>query len=108
MFRNFLLVVIAWALATILAVPTFVAMLAWLSTQGKEVIEKYLLRVAVGIDQMGAALLNWNPDSTISGNIGYRIRKGKATLPERVLCAVLRRLDVNHCLKSIEPDEVYE
>ena len=108
MIRTVSVVLIAWILAITLAVPTFAIMLGVFSLQGKEVIEKYLLRVAVGIDQMGAALLNWNPDTTISGNIGYRIRKGKATMPERALCAVLRRLDVNHCLKSIEPDEVYE
>ena len=102
-----LLNIVAWLIAATLAVPTFLVMLAVLAFSGKEVIKNYLLRVAVGIDQFGAALLNWNPDTTISGNIGFRIKTDRATVPEKWLCALLRKLDVQHCIKSIEPDEKY-
>ncbi len=108
MLRNALLAAVAWLLAALFTVPTFLVMLVWLSFCGAGQVENYLLRVAVGIDQFGAALLNWNPDTTISGNIGYRIRNRKATKPEIWLCELLRRLDVQHCQKSIEPDEAYE
>ncbi len=108
MLRSFILAGIAWTIAFLLAIPTFFAMLFVSLFYGKEVIEKYLLGVAIGLDQFGASLLGWNQDTTISGNIGYRLQHGKATFPERWLCAVLRMLDVQHCMKSIELDEVYE
>ena len=106
--KNVVIVIIAWILAITLAFPVFIIMLFFTLFSKNKKIDQYLINVSIGIDQMGASLLNWNPDTTVSGNIGYRISAGKATLPEKILCSFLQKLEVKHCMKNIEPDEKYE
>lgn len=60
--------------------------------------------VLIAIDQMAnVVFLNGFPDETISSRLGRRIKrtKGKA-LESKVVCAVLDKLDRDHCATSIE------
>ena len=69
--------------------------------------KSYLKRVLIAIDQLFNALFGGNPDMSMSGRIGYRIYKGKATWIETKICRFLSWLfvDPKHCLTSVELDE---
>jgi hypothetical protein len=61
-------------------------------------VAQYLLNIAVGIDQLGNALLFGDPHSTISARAYVASLKG-----ERwgcVLCGLLSRIQKNHCALS--------
>ena len=107
MAKSILLVIVAWLLVLLLAPAVFVVMGIY-HLFITNIAERYLVNVAIGIDQFGSTLLGFDPDTTVSGNIGYRMQKGTATPPERWLCYFLRWLDVDHCKKSIEEDERYD
>lgn len=63
----------------------------------------YLLRLLISIDQFFNVLLwNGSPDETISSHIGRKIKDNKANKVEKIICSILRKLDNNHCLNSIE------
>lgn len=71
---------------------------------------KYLLGLALSLDQMGAALRGWDHDETISSMLGKLKRYyGKDFKRERPvayrLAKALNILDDNHVESAIEEDE---
>lgn len=61
-----------------------------------------LMRFILVLDQM-CNVLFWNgsQDETISSHIGRRINSGKATWFDKRLCCFLKKLENNHCNKSL-------
>ncbi len=77
----------------------------------KELIQKFendkqkrtrLMRFILVLDQM-ANVVFWNgsQDETVSSHIGRRIQNGEATWFDKKLCCFLKRLEKNHCEKSL-------
>lgn len=61
-------------------------------------------RIAVALDQLAnVVLFLGDPDETLSSRAEKARRRGKRW--GCVLCALLDRLDPDHCRKSLEPDE---
>lgn len=61
-----------------------------------------LMRFLLVLDQMGNVLFwNGSQDETISSHIGRRIETGKATWFDKKLCCFLKKLENNHCNKSL-------
>ncbi len=61
-----------------------------------------LMRFLLTLDQMGNVLFyNGSQDETISSHIHRRIESGKATWFDKKLCCLLKKLEDNHCAKSI-------
>ncbi|ALV25025.1 hypothetical protein CIG2463D_1460 [Campylobacter iguaniorum] len=54
------------------------------------------------LDQM-ANVIFWNgsQDETVSSHIGRRIKAGRGTWFDKRLCCFLKRLERNHCEKSL-------
>lgn len=77
----------------------------------KTLIEKFendvkkrsrIKRLLLVIDQLGNVLFwNGSQDETISSHIHRRIENGKATWFDKKLCCLLRKIDNNHCAKSL-------
>lgn len=77
----------------------------------KTLIEKFendirkrsrIKRLLLVIDQMGNVLFwNGSQDETISSHIHRRIESGKATWFDKKLCCLLKKIDNNHCAKSL-------
>ena len=77
----------------------------------KELIKKFendikkrtrFMRFLLVLDQMGNVIFwNGSQDETISSHIGRRIEKGKATWFDKKLCCFLKRLEKNHCNRSL-------
>ena len=62
----------------------------------------WIMRVLLAIDQLGNVLFwNGSQDETISSHIHRRIENGKATWFDKKLCCLLKKLEDNHCAKSI-------
>ncbi len=60
------------------------------------------MRFLLALDQLGNVLLwNGSQDETISSHIHRRIESGKATWFDKKLCCLLKKLEDNHCAKSI-------
>lgn len=60
------------------------------------------LRFLLVLDQMFNVLLwNGSQDETISSHIARRINKGTATWFDKKLCCLLKKLESNHCNKSL-------
>lgn len=61
-----------------------------------------LKRFLLVLDQM-CNVIFWNgsQDETVSSHIGRRINSGKATWFDKKLCCFLKRLESNHCSKSL-------
>ena len=61
-----------------------------------------LKRFLLVFDQM-CNVIFWNgsQDETVSSHIGRRIKSGKATWFDKKLCCFLKRLESNHCSKSL-------
>lgn len=62
----------------------------------------YILNILKAGDQVGNAILNGNPDDTISSRAGKNYKTCKIC---RILCKILNKIDKNHCKESIEWDE---
>ena len=61
-----------------------------------------LMRFLLSLDQMGNVLFwNGSQDETISSHIHRRIESGKATWFDKKLCCLLKKLESNHCAKSL-------
>ena len=61
-----------------------------------------LMRFLLTLDQMGNVLFwNGSQDETISSHIHRRIENGKATWFDKKLCCFLKKLESNHCAKSL-------
>ncbi|WP_323594436.1 hypothetical protein [Aliarcobacter butzleri] len=62
----------------------------------------WIMRVLLAIDQLGNVLFwNGSQDETISSHIHRRIENGTATWFDKKLCCLLKKLEDNHCAKSI-------
>lgn len=76
-----------------------------------ELIEKFendvkkrsrLKRFLLVLDQMiNVVFWDGSQDETVSSHIGRRIEKDEATWFDKKLCCFLKKLENNHCLKSI-------
>jgi hypothetical protein len=72
---------------------------------------KYALNLFIAGDQLIGALVGYDPDETISSHIGklehYYDKNGipRSRPVARLITRVLNRIDPNHCIKAIEPDE---
>ena len=61
-----------------------------------------LNRFLLTLDQMFNVLLwNGSQDETVSSHIGRRIKAGKATWFDKKLCCFLKKIEHNHCSKSL-------
>ena len=59
-------------------------------------------RFLLALDQMlNVILWNGSQDEAVSSHIGRRIREGKATWFDKKLCCLLKKLEHNHCNKSL-------
>ena len=77
----------------------------------KTLIEKFendikkrsrIKRLLLVIDQLGNVLFwNGSQDETISSHIHRRIENGKATRFDKKLCCLLKKIENNHCAKSL-------
>jgi len=73
-------------------------------------IGHWLLNILIGIDQLGNAIAGGDPDETISSRLGkMKVRYGGAIPWYRPLSKVadwgLDKIDPNHSIDAIEPDE---
>ena len=60
------------------------------------------MRFLLALYQLGNVLFwNGSQDETISSHIHRRIESGKATWFDKKLCCLLKKLEDNHCAKSI-------
>ena len=59
-------------------------------------------RLILVLDQL-LNVLGWNgsQDETVSSHIGRRIKAGKANWFDKKLCCLLKKLEHNHCEKSL-------
>ena len=61
-----------------------------------------IFRILLVLDQLGNVLFwNGSQDETISSHIHRRIESGKATWFDKKLCCLLKKLESNHCAKSL-------
>lgn len=61
-----------------------------------------LNRIWLVLDQLcNVVFWNGSQDETVSSHIGRRIEEGKATWFDKKLCCFLKRLESNHCNRSI-------
>lgn len=61
-----------------------------------------LMRFLLVLDQMlNVVIWDGSQDETVSSHIGRRIQKGKGTWFDKRLCCFLKRLERNHCEKSL-------
>ena len=59
-------------------------------------------RFLLVLDQMlNVIFWNGSQDETVSSHIGRRIREDKATWFDKKLCCLLKKLEHNHCNKSL-------
>lgn len=66
-------------------------------------VARWLLSVAVAVDQTVNAILGGNPDETISSRAEKARQRGDKW--GCVLCRILDRIDPGHCARSVEWDE---
>lgn len=62
----------------------------------------YWLRLLLVADQfLNVLIWNGSQDETVSSHIGRKIQAGKANRFEKALCCLLRKLESEHCKKSL-------
>ena len=60
------------------------------------------MRFLLSLDKMGNVIFwNGSQDETISSHIHRRIESGKANWFDKKICCLLKKLEDNHCAKSI-------
>lgn len=60
------------------------------------------MRFILVLDQaLNVIFWNGSQDETVSSHIGRRIERGDATWFDKKLCCFLKRLENNHCNKSL-------
>ncbi len=73
-------------------------------------MKRYLLNLAIAVDQGWNAFLGGNPDETISSRVGKAAARGSrfGRLCAVVIDWIFRNLtgEVDHCANSIEADEL--
>lgn len=71
-------------------------------------LKKYFWNLLISIDQLVNTIFLGDPDETISSRLGkwldYPKNKWRYKTANAI-CRLLRKLDINHCRKSIERDE---
>lgn len=67
-------------------------------------MKKYFWNIAVTVDQFCNTVLGGDPDETMSSRMGKKIAKRECTLCKGV-CWLLDKVQINHCIRSIEQDE---
>lgn len=70
---------------------------------------KYFLNLFIAGDQALGAMVGYDPDETISSNLG-KLEEQPGGIPRnrpvaRLLSKILNKLDKNHCQNAIERDE---
>lgn len=73
-------------------------------------VGQYFFNILIGIDQLGNTLWGGDPDETISSRLGKIKKKNGGKIPwtrplPKIIDYGLDRIDPNHSIKSIEPDE---
>jgi hypothetical protein len=73
-------------------------------------VNKWMFNIAVSVDQLGNTLAGGDPDETISSRLGKLKVKygGKIPVWRQPACFIdwcLDKIDPNHSIESIEPDE---
>ncbi len=59
-------------------------------------------RLLLVLDQLlNVVFWNGSQDETVSSHIGRRIKSGKATWFDKKLCCLLKKIENNHCNKSL-------
>lgn len=71
---------------------------------GASTMKRYFWNVAISIDQFFNTILAGDPDETMSSRMGKRLAQRTCALCKAV-CWLLDRVQINHCVRSIEPDE---
>jgi len=66
----------------------------------------YIKNILVSVDQLLNTLLFGNPDETISSRIGKYIRRRSPGWVPNQLNSFLDLFEKDHCIKSIEDDEI--
>lgn len=62
----------------------------------------WFMRIALVFDQfLNVAFWNGSQDETVSSHIGRKMLTGKATWLDKKLCYFLKKIENNHCLKSL-------
>jgi hypothetical protein len=84
-------------------------------------VSEYFLNIAIGIDQLGNVICQGlfndilikkegfkfgNPDETISSVLGRNYKTNTLTILGGLIRWILDKIEPNHCVKSIEEDEV--
>lgn len=67
-------------------------------------MKKYLYNILIGIDQLANAILGGDPDETISSRMGKHLARKDCPICN-LLCSLLNKIQPDHCIKAIEPDE---
>ena len=71
-------------------------------------IKERILTIVISFDQFIQTLVylgKYSEDETISGVLGMKKQKGTMNSFEKGVCWFLRKLDNNHCIKSIDEQE---
>jgi hypothetical protein len=73
-------------------------------------IGKYLLNLAISLDQFGNALKGGDPDETISSTLGKLKRANGGRIPwshplDKIVDWGLEKIDSGHSIDAIEEDE---
>jgi hypothetical protein len=73
-------------------------------------LQKWVFNVLIGVDQLGNSILGGDPDETISSRIGKVKLAHGGRIPwkypwMKVTDFILDKIDPNHSINSIEPDE---
>ena len=74
----------------------------------KTQLKKYFWNILISIDQLFNTILFGDPDETMSSRFGKWLDKPENTIRYKiasVICYFLRKIDPNHCRRSIEKDE---
>lgn len=61
-----------------------------------------VFRLLLVLDQfLNVLIWNGSQDETVSSHIGRKINNGTANLFEKKLCCLLKKIESNHCNKSL-------
>ncbi len=77
---------------------------------GDDTMGKWLLNVLISIDQFGNTIMGGDPDETVSSRLGKMKLKYGGQIPwhhplARLTDIILDKIDSNHSVDAIEPDE---
>lgn len=67
-------------------------------------LKAYLWNLLVAVDQLLNTLAFGDPDETLSSRMGKAVQENRCVLCRRI-CWLIGKIDPDHCVKTIEPDE---